>query len=89
MVGIDRETGKVKIIISFRSNPMGNRKFIKYCKKLEKKQLWLLFKQKLVGNGRERDKNTKYRFLSFRSYPMRNRKLQTNSNKNQKIIKHY
>ena len=57
--------------------------------KIRKKQLWLLFKQKLVGNGRERDKNTKYRFVSFRSYPVRNRKLQTNSKKNQKIIKHY
>ena len=46
----------------------------------------LLFKQKLVGNGRERDKNTNYRFVSFRSNPMRNRKFQTNSKKIQKII---
>ena len=43
------------------------------------------FKQKLVENGRERDKNTNYRFVSFRSNPMRNRKFQTNSKKIQKI----
>ena len=57
--------------------------------KIGKKQLWHLFKQKLVGNGRERDKNTNYRFVSFRSYPMRNRKFQTKNKKIQKIIKYY
>ena len=62
---------------------MGNRKFIKNCKKLEKKQLWLLFKQKMVGKGREREK-IQIRVL-FRSYTMRNRKFQTNSKKIQKI----
>ena len=63
-----RETGKIKIIISFGSNPTRNRKFIKNSKKIQKirkKQLWLLFKHKLVENGRERDKNTNYRFVSF------------------------
>ena len=32
--------------------------------------------------------NTNYRFVSFRSYPMRNRKFQTNSKKIQKLIKY-
>ena len=50
-------------------------------------QLWLLFKQKLVGKGREREKIQIS--VSFRSYPMRNRKFQTNSKKIQKIIKYY
>ena len=50
-------------------------------------QLWLLFKQKLVGQGREREKIQT--IVSFRSYPMRNRKFQTNSKNFQKIIKYY
>ena len=50
-------------------------------------QLWLLFKQKLVGRGREREKIQI--IVSFRSYPMRNRKFQTNSKKIQKIVKYY
>ena len=86
MVGIDRETGKVKIIIPFRSNPIGNRKFIKNCNKIQKIkkiQLRLLFKQKLVGKGREREKIQI--IVLFRSYPMRNRKFETNSKKIQKI----
>ena len=52
----NRET---KIIIPFRSKPTRNRKFIKNCKKnskFRKIKLWLLFKQKMVGNGRERQK---------------------------------
>ena len=59
---------KIQIIVSFRSYPMRNRKFQTNSKKIQKiikKQLWLLFKQKLVGNGQERDKNTNYRFVSF------------------------
>ena len=62
---------------------MGNRKFIKNCKKIKKILLWLLFKQKLVGKGREREKIKI--IVSFRSYPMRNRKFQTNSKEIQKI----
>ena len=71
---------------------MRNRKFQTNGKKIQKiikKQLWLLSKQKLVGNDQERDKNTNYRFVSFRSYPMRNRKFQKNSKKIQKIMKYY
>ena len=45
--------------------------------------MWVLFKQKLVGKGREREKIQI--IVSFRSYPMRNRKFQTNSKKIQKI----
>ena len=86
MVGIDREIGKIKNIIPFRSNPTRNIKFIKNCKKKFKKtrkiQLWLLFKRKLVGKGREREEIQI--IVSFRSYPMRNRKFQTNSKKIQK-----
>ena len=40
-------------------------------------------KQNLVGNGREREKIQI--IVSFRSYPMRNRKFQTNSKKIQKF----
>ena len=50
-------------------------------------QLWLLFTQKLVEYGREREKIQI--IISFRSYPMRNRKFQTKSKKIQKIIKYY
>ena len=66
---------------------MRNRKFIKNCKTIRKIQLWFLFKPKLVGNGREREKIKI--IVSFRSYPMRNRKFETNSKKIQKIIKYY
>ena len=45
------------------------------------------FKQKLVGKGRERDKIQIS--VSFRFYPMRFRKFQTNSKKIQKIVKYY
>ena len=81
-----RETGKITIIIPFRSNPTRHQKFKKNCKKIQKIkkiQLWLLFKQKLGGKGREREKIKI--IVSFRSYPMRNRKFQTNSKKIQKI----
>ena len=73
----------IKIIIPFRSKVMGNRKFIKNCKKIKKILLWLLFKQKLVGKGREREK---IKIIGlFRSYTTRNRKFQKNSKKVQKI----
>ena len=42
--------------------------------------------QKLVGKGRESDKIQIS--VSFRSYPMRFRKIQTNSKKIQRIIKY-
>ena len=61
----EKET-KIQIIVSIRSYPMRNRKFQTNSKKIQKiikKKSWLLFKQKLVGNGRERDKNTNYRFV--------------------------
>ena len=80
--------GENKIIIPFRSNPRRHRKFIKNCikiQKIKKIQLWLLFKQKFTGKGREREKIKI--IVSFRSYPMRSRKFQTNSKKIQKIRK--
>ena len=80
-----RETGKIKIIIPFRSNPTRHRKFIRNCKKIQKLkkiQLWLLFKQNLVGKGREREKIQI--IVSFRSYPMGNRKFHRYSQKIQK-----
>ena len=46
-----------------------NRKIIRNCKKIQKIKkikLWLLFKQKLEGNGREREKKYK---LAFRFVP--------------------
>ena len=49
----------------------------------KKTLLWLRFPQKLVGKCREREKIKI--IVSFRSYPMRNRKFQTNSKKIQKI----
>ena len=61
---------------------MGNRKFIKNCKKIQKIRkilLWLRFKQKLVRKGREREKIKI--IVSFRSYPKRNRKFHKNSKK--------
>ena len=64
-----------------------NREFIKKIakkfKKIKKIQLWLLFKRKLVGKRREREEIQI--IVSFRSYPMCNRKFQTNSKKIQKI----
>ena len=74
----------------FRSNLTRNRKIIRNCKKIQKIQkiqLWHLFKQKLVGKGQERERVQIS--ISFRSNPMRNRKFQTNSKKIQKIIKYY
>ena len=69
--------------------PMRNRKFQKNCKKIEKTKkipLWLHFKPKQVGKGKEREK-IKIVVL-FRSYPTHNRKFQKNSKKIQKIKKY-
>ena len=63
----EKET-KIQIIVSFRSYPMRNRKFQTNSKKIQKiikNQSWLLFKQKLVRNVKERDKNANYRFVLF------------------------
>ena len=63
----EKET-KIQIIVSFRSYPMSNRKFQTNSKKIQKiikNQSWLLFKQKLVRNVKERDKNANYRFVLF------------------------
>ena len=64
-----------------------SQKIAKNIQKIRKKQLWHLFKRKLVGKGREREEIQI--IVSFRSYPMRNRKFQTNSQKIQKIIEYY
>ena len=77
-------------MISLRSNLTHNRKIIRNCKKIQKIkkiQLWLIFKQKLAGKGREREKIQI--IVSFCSYPISNRKFQTHSKKIQKIIKYY
>ena len=69
---------------------MRNRKIIKNCKKnqkIKKIRLWLIFKQKLTGKGREREKIQIS--ISFRSNPMRNRKFKTNRKKIKKIVKYY
>ena len=74
----------------FYSNLTRNRKIIRNCKniqKIKKIQLWPLFKQKLAGKGREREKIQIS--VSFRSNPMSNRKFQTNSKNIQKIVKYY
>ena len=43
------------------------------------------FQAKIGWKRPSKRENTNYRFVSFRSYPMRNRKFQTNSKKIQKI----
>ena len=58
---------------------MRNKKFQKNCQKIQKIKkipLWLHFKPKQVGKGREREK-IKIIF-PFRSFPTRNRKYQKN-----------
>ena len=55
--------------------------------KNEKTLLWLLFKPKLVGKGRERVK-IKIIVLIF-SYPTRYREFQKNSKKIEKMKKHH
>ena len=52
---------EIKIIVLFHSVPTrrvkeNSLKIAKKIQKIRKIQLWLLFKQKLVGNGREREK---------------------------------
>ena len=49
--------------------------------------LWLPFKSKLVGKGREGEKINI--IGPFRSYPKRNRKLKKNSKKIQRSKKYY
>ena len=46
-----------------------------------------MFKQKLAGKGREREKTQIS--VSFRSNPMHNIKFETNRKKIQKIVKYY
>ena len=54
--------------------PVAQQKIPKNSKKIQKIPLWRLFKPKLIGEGREREK-IKIVVL-FRSYPTRNRKFQ-------------
>ena len=49
-------------------------------------QLWLLFKEKYVGKGREKEKIKI--IVPFRSYTTRNRKFEKNGKKIQKINKY-
>ena len=72
-----RKREKIRIIVLFRSYPTRKNKLQKNSKKIQKNQkipLWLHFKPKQVGKGRERE-NRKIT-VPFRSYLMRNRKLQ-------------
>ena len=46
------------------------------------------FQAKIGWKRPRKRENTNYRFVSFRSDPMRNKKFQTNSKKIQKIIKY-
>ena len=46
--------------------------------------MWLLFKPKHVGEGREREK-IKKKIVAMSTYPTRNSKFQKNSKKIQKI----
>ena len=47
------------------------------------------FQAKIGWKRPRKRENTNYRFVSLRSYPMSNRKFQTNNKKIQKIIKYY
>ena len=76
----------MKIIVPFRSYQPRNRKFQKNSRKIKKTPLWLHFKPKQVGKGREREKIKIT--VPFRSYSPRNRKFQKNSIKIQKIKKY-
>ena len=49
-------------------------------------QLWLLFKEKQVGKGQEKEKIKI--IVPFRSYTTRNRKFEKNGKKIQKIKKY-
>ena len=57
----------------------------KKIKKLKKKTVMASFQAKIGWKRPRNRENINYRFVSFRSYPMRNRKFQTNSKKIQKI----
>ena len=50
-------------------------------------QLWLLFKEKQVGKGQEKEKIKI--IVPFRSYTTRNRKFEKNGKKIQKIKKYH
>ena len=52
--------------------PDAQYKIAKKLQKIKKIQLWLLFKQSMVGKGQETEKIQI--IVSFRSYPMGNRK---------------
>ena len=47
------------------------------------------FQAKIGWKRPRKRQHINYRFVSFRSYQMRNRKFRTNSKKIQKIIKYY
>ena len=64
-----------------------NKKFQKKFKKLEKNSYGFFSSKNWLEMAM---KETKIQIIvSFSSYPMRNRKFQTNNKKIQKIIKHY
>ena len=79
---------QIKIFLPFPSHRTGNRKFqkkIRKFKKIKKIPLWLHFKRKQVGKGREIEKIKNV--VPFRSHPTRNRTFQKNRKKFQKIKK--
>ena len=78
--------------MSFRSIPAGrvienSNKIAKKFKKLKKIPLWLHFRPKFEGKGREKEKIKI--IVPFRSCPTRNSKLKKNSKKIQKIEKYH
>ena len=90
LVGKGQEREKIKIIVSFRSYPMRNRKFqtnSKNIQKIRRIPFWLHLKQKQVEKCQERDKLKI--IVLFRSCTTHIRKFQKNSKKIQKIIKYY
>ena len=67
---------KIKIMFPFPSDQTGNKKFQKKITKFKKNKkipLWLHFKPKQVGKGREIEKIKNV--VPFRSHPTRNRKF--------------
>ena len=74
-----------KNYISVTFLPDGLEKIPKKSKKIKKIPLWLLFKVKQVGKGREREKIKI--IVPFRSYSTCNRKFPKNSKKFKKIKK--
>ena len=84
-----RKREKIKIIVLFRSYPTRKNKLQKNSKNIQKNQkipVWLHFRPKQVGKGREMEKIKIT--VPFRFYLTRNRKLQKNSKKIQKIDKY-